>query len=111
MGGTLSYGAVEATSYGPRAVEFVNTVSGAHSISMSDSMFDFSSVSTAAAASVHVQCYMLNFVLALASVYYITLNNNMKLGTDGKTLNTVTKIITPQGEFETAYLFEKVDKK
>ena len=41
----------------------------------------------------------------------ITLNNNMKLGADGKTLNTVTKIITPQGEFETAYVFEKVDKK
>lgn len=39
----------------------------------------------------------------------ITLNNNMKLAADGKTMNTVTKIITPQGEFEQAYLFEKIN--
>ena len=38
----------------------------------------------------------------------IILNNAMKLSTDGKTMNAATKIVTPQGEFETAYLYEKV---
>jgi hypothetical protein len=41
----------------------------------------------------------------------ITLNNSMKLATDGKTINATSKIITPQGEFEMTYLFDKVDKK
>ena len=38
----------------------------------------------------------------------IMLNNSMKLSTDGKTMNAVTKIVTPQGEFETAFLYEKI---
>lgn len=40
----------------------------------------------------------------------ITLANSMKLATDGKTMNAVSKITTPQGEFEMTYLYDKVEK-
>jgi hypothetical protein len=40
----------------------------------------------------------------------ITLNNTMKLAPEGKAISAVTKIITPQGEFEQSLVFDKVQK-
>lgn len=39
----------------------------------------------------------------------ITLSNTMKLAPGGKNMNAVTKIQTPQGEFEQALVFDKVE--
>ena len=40
----------------------------------------------------------------------ITLKSTWKLSEDGKTLNQVTKIMTPQGDFEMAQVLDKVVK-
>ncbi len=40
----------------------------------------------------------------------ITLKVTMKLSEDGKTINATTKIVTPQGDFDMATVFEKVAK-
>lgn len=40
----------------------------------------------------------------------ITLSNTMKMDGGGRNMNTVTKIQTPQGEFEQSLVFDKVEK-
>lgn len=39
----------------------------------------------------------------------ITLSNTMKMESAGKNMSTVTKIQTPQGEFEQSLVFDKID--
>lgn len=41
----------------------------------------------------------------------VTLNNTMKMASDGKNINAVNKIVTPQGEFEQTLVFDKVEPK
>ena len=40
----------------------------------------------------------------------ITIKVNMKLSEDGKTINSTSKIMTPQGDFDLASVLEKVTK-
>ena len=40
----------------------------------------------------------------------ITVKATMKLSEDGKTINSATKIVTPQGDFDLVYVLDKVAK-
>jgi hypothetical protein len=40
----------------------------------------------------------------------LDLKSNWKLSADGKTMNQNTKIVTPQGDLETSYILDKMDK-